>query len=95
VAIVVKTLTAFKSNDIESVIASLDSEKVDLLMMYIYKAMELTTDGQTCAHLLAWHSQVNYPYGTDVIMKILSCSPNLISECQVSSSKKVDLLLAH
>lgn len=58
-AIVAKVLTSFKSAEISTAVSALDVNEVDLLMKYIYKAMEILPEGQqSCALLLTWHSQV-------------------------------------
>jgi actin related protein 2/3 complex subunit 5 len=57
--LVVRVLTSFKgATDIEAAVKTLSRDEVDLLMKYVYKGMELQQDSQTCASLLAWHSQV-------------------------------------
>ena len=53
-----QVLTSVKASEIEATLSTVNAEQLDILMKYIYKAMETSQDGQTCAQLLAWHSQV-------------------------------------
>ena len=70
-----KVLTSFKSSEVESAVATLGPEEVDLLMKYIYKAMEVSNEGQTCAQLLAWHSHAFNRCGHGGIMRVF-CDRN-------------------
>ncbi|KAL3097846.1 hypothetical protein niasHS_000581 [Heterodera schachtii] len=69
-SLVVRVLTSFKSAEIEAALKSLSAEEMDLLMKYIYKGMELLPDGQNCASLLAWHSQVFNVCGHGGIVRV-------------------------
>ena len=54
-----KVLMAYKSNDIETAVKSLDQNKQDVLMKYIYRGFELSSDGNGYgAQLLVWHDKV-------------------------------------
>jgi len=56
-----KVLMAYKSTDIESAVKSLDQQKQDVLMKYIYRGFELSSDGNGYgAQLLVWHDKVKH-----------------------------------
>ncbi|VDM40358.1 unnamed protein product [Toxocara canis] len=57
-ALVTRVLTSFKTSDVENAIQGLDDGEVDLLMKYVYKAMDIQADNATCQYLLSWHAQV-------------------------------------
>ncbi|VDO38655.1 unnamed protein product [Brugia timori] len=57
-ALVTKVLMNIKTADIESVVKSLTDDEVNLLMKFIYKAMDTQADNATCQYLLLWHAQV-------------------------------------
>jgi actin related protein 2/3 complex subunit 5 len=69
---VTKVLTSYKASEIEKAVASLSDDEADLLMKYIYKAMEILADGQTCGLLLAWHSHVFNKCGHGSIIRVFS-----------------------
>jgi len=51
---------AFKSADIDSAVKSLDQEQQDVLMKYIYRGFEMSSDGNGYgAQLLVWHDKVS------------------------------------
>ena len=50
--LVTKVLTSFKVNDIENAVTQLSDAEVELLLKYVYKAMELLADGQTISFFL-------------------------------------------
>lgn len=58
-ALVTRVLTSFKTSDVESAVQSLSDDEVDLLMKYVYKAMDIQADNATCQYLLSWHAQVS------------------------------------
>lgn len=57
-ALVTKVLMNVKTADIEGIVKSLTDDEVNLLMKFIYKAMETQADNATCQYLLSWHAQV-------------------------------------
>lgn len=56
--LVMRLLAQIKSANINEFVASLDGEKIDLLMKYIYRGFENTQDGNS-AMLLTWHEKVS------------------------------------
>lgn len=57
-ALVTKVLTSFKNADMEPAIKTLSDDEVDLLMKYVYKAMDTQAESSNCQYLLSWHAQV-------------------------------------
>lgn len=55
---VVRVLTSFKNPEMHSALKALSIDEIEIVLKFIYKGMEVQQDGQTCASLLAWHSQV-------------------------------------
>lgn len=56
---VMKVLMAYKSNDMDAAVKSLDENKRDVLMKYIYRGFELSSDSNGYgAQLLVWHDKV-------------------------------------
>lgn len=47
-----------KMADIEAMVKGLTDDEVNLLMKFIYKAMDTQADNATCLYLLSWHAQV-------------------------------------
>lgn len=47
-----------KTVDIEGMVKNLTDDEVNLLMKFIYKAMDIQADNATCQYLLSWHAQV-------------------------------------
>ena len=52
-----RVLQAFKASEIEAGIKVLDKTEVDVLMKYIYRGFEKSSDNAS-AILLAWHDKV-------------------------------------
>uniref|UniRef100_A0A3B4E8J1 Actin-related protein 2/3 complex subunit 5 n=1 Tax=Pygocentrus nattereri TaxID=42514 RepID=A0A3B4E8J1_PYGNA len=69
--LVLKVLTAFKSSDIEKAVQSLDKNKVDLLMKYIYKGFERPSENSS-AVLLQWHEKALSAGGVGSIVRVLT-----------------------
>jgi len=57
--IVIKVLLSFKSSDIEGAVQTLDQNRLDTLMKYIYRGFEIPSEGSS-AQLLTWHEKVSY-----------------------------------
>ncbi|VDP13397.1 unnamed protein product [Onchocerca flexuosa] len=57
-ALVTKVLMNVKTADIEGIVKSLTDDEINLLMKFIYKAMDTQADNATCQYLLSWHAQV-------------------------------------
>lgn len=53
----VRVLLAFKSSDIEAAVQTLDQNRLDTLMKYIYRGFEFPSEGSS-AQLLTWHEKV-------------------------------------
>ncbi|KAG0145206.1 hypothetical protein CROQUDRAFT_723596 [Cronartium quercuum f. sp. fusiforme G11] len=68
------TLASTRTSDIPTVLASLDSDQLDWLMKYVYKAMSLiTTDPNTpSAVLLNWHEKLTELGGTGSIVRVMT-----------------------
>jgi len=56
--LVMRVLTSFRTSDMDSAIKTLDQQKIDTLMKYIYRGFE-TPSEKTCSLLLAWHERVS------------------------------------
>ena len=56
---VMKVLMAYKASDIDTAVKALDQTKQDMLMKYIYRGFELSSDGYG-AQLLVWHDKVRH-----------------------------------
>ncbi|VDK59584.1 unnamed protein product [Anisakis simplex] len=69
-ALVTRVLTNFKTSDIESAVQGLSDEEVDLLMKYVYKAMDIQADNATCPYLLSWHAQLLARGGYGSIIRV-------------------------
>jgi len=68
---VLKVLLSFKSNEIDGAVSSLDQNKQDLLMKYIYRGFELPSEGSS-AQLLIWHDKVFAAGGLGSIVRTLT-----------------------
>ncbi|KHN85126.1 Actin-related protein 2/3 complex subunit 5 [Toxocara canis] len=69
-ALVTRVLTSFKTSDVENAIQGLDDGEVDLLMKYVYKAMDIQADNATCQYLLSWHAQLLARGGYGSIIRV-------------------------
>mmetsp|Transcript_6146 Transcript_6146/g.12123 ORF Transcript_6146/g.12123 Transcript_6146/m.12123 type:complete len:124 (-) Transcript_6146:695-1066(-) len=67
--VVVKALVAVPEKEIGSVIAGLSGTEQDLLMKYIYRALEGSESSQ---QLLKWHAVLTEKAGMGCIMRALS-----------------------
>ncbi|CCD66217.1 putative actin-related protein 2/3 complex subunit 5 [Caenorhabditis elegans] len=72
VLLVAEVIHAFRQTDIEESVHKLSNENGDILMKYIYKAMQLCSDSATCLSLLLWHSQLVSKFGQGSIVRVLS-----------------------
>uniref|UniRef100_A0A8D0HH41 Actin-related protein 2/3 complex subunit 5 n=1 Tax=Sphenodon punctatus TaxID=8508 RepID=A0A8D0HH41_SPHPU len=70
-SIVLKILISFKVNAIEKAVQSLDNNGVDLLMKYIYKGFESSSDNSS-ALLLLWHEKALTAGGVGSIVCVLT-----------------------
>ncbi|CAH8435876.1 Actin- protein 2/3 complex subunit 5 [Schistosoma haematobium] len=70
--LMMRLLSQFKSNqNIDEFLSSMDQDKIDLLMKYIYRGFEQPQE-ISCATLLTWHEKV-YTYGkAGSIMRVLT-----------------------
>ncbi|VDK86599.1 unnamed protein product [Litomosoides sigmodontis] len=69
-ALVTKVLMNIKTADIEGIVKTLTDDEVNLLMKFIYKAMETHADNATCQYLLSWHAQVLARGGYGAIIRV-------------------------
>lgn len=70
---VMKVLMAYKSSDIDAAVKALDQTKQDVLMKYIYRGFELSSDGNGYgAQLLVWHDKVFAVAGLGSIVRTLA-----------------------
>ncbi|KAM3725362.1 Actin-related protein 2/3 complex subunit [Dirofilaria immitis] len=69
-ALVTKVLMNVKTADIEGIVKSLTDEEVNLLMKFIYKAMDTQADNVTCQYLLSWHAQILARGGYGAIIRV-------------------------
>ncbi|CAB3406990.1 unnamed protein product [Caenorhabditis bovis] len=70
--LVAKVVQQFKSHEIEPAVQKLSIDEGDILMKYVYKAMELSGDANACQSLLAWHAQLVSKFGHGCIIRVLS-----------------------
>ena len=67
-----KVLMAYKSADIDAAVKALDQTKQDLLVKYIYRGFEMSSDGNGYgAQLLVWHDKVSC---SGIQSNVYSCS---------------------
>ncbi|KAA0717119.1 Actin-related protein 2/3 complex subunit 5-like protein [Triplophysa tibetana] len=69
--LVLRVLTSFRSSDIESAVKSLDKNRLDLLMKYIYRGFEKPTDNSS-AILLQWHEKAFAVGGLGSIVRVMT-----------------------
>ncbi|KAK2165512.1 hypothetical protein LSH36_49g06064 [Paralvinella palmiformis] len=69
--LVMRVLTSFRTSDMDSAIKTLDQQKIDTLMKYIYRGFE-TPSEKTCSLLLAWHERAVAAGGLGSIMRVLT-----------------------
>ena len=65
-ALLLRVLAQYKSNDVESAVKTLSSEEQDVLLKFIYKGFSEPSDS-ACGALLSWHEKVcfiNYFYSS-------------------------------
>ena len=53
-----KALTGFKTSDVKPAVEKLTPEEADILLHYVFRAFEYTTDTTACNTLLAFHDEV-------------------------------------
>lgn len=68
--LVTKVLMNVKMADIEAMVKGLTDDEVNLLMKFIYKAMDTQADNATCLYLLSWHAQVLARGGYGSIIRV-------------------------
>lgn len=68
---VLKVLLSFKAAEIEAAVKSLDQNKLDVLMKYIYRGFESPSEGSS-AQLLIWHEKVLAAAGLGSIVRTLT-----------------------
>jgi len=66
-----RVMTAFKTNEIDKTVKSLDSKSIDLLMKYIYRGFETPQDNSS-ATLLTWHEKTFAAGGLGSIVRVLT-----------------------
>ncbi|VDK70811.1 unnamed protein product [Onchocerca ochengi] len=69
-ALVTKVLMNVKTADIEGIVKNLTDDEVNLLMKFIYKAMDTQADNATCQYLLSWHAQILARGGYGAIIRV-------------------------
>jgi len=96
---VMKVLMAYKSSDIDAAVKALDQTKQDVLMKYIYRGFELSSDGNGYgAQLLVWHDKVSCSHSasavTSVYIKLSFCmsSKQCLSLCSPNRKKRESIL---
>lgn len=63
-----RVLTSFRVADMDSAIKTLDQQKIDILMKYIYRGFEAPSE-KTCSLLLAWHEKVSLSLYVSQVVK--------------------------
>ncbi|THD21317.1 Actin protein 2/3 complex subunit 5 [Fasciola hepatica] len=69
--LIMRLLAQIKSANIDEFVASLDGEKVDLLMKYVYCGFENAQDGDS-AMLLTWHEKVHARGKAGSIIRVMT-----------------------
>ncbi|VDN02007.1 unnamed protein product [Thelazia callipaeda] len=69
-ALVTKVLMNVKVTDMEAIVRTLTDDEVNLLMKFIYRAMDTQADNITCQYLLFWHAQVLSRGGYGAIIRV-------------------------
>ncbi|CAI4225837.1 unnamed protein product [Auanema sp. JU1783] len=72
VRLVAKVVGSFKSSEVEAVVKTLNDDEADVLMKYIFKAMEIVPDSALCQTLLTWHAQMVSRFGLGSIIRVFS-----------------------
>lgn len=67
--VVASVLTGFKDPDMKAAVDSLDIEQLDLLMKYLYRALE--TGENASAPLFKWHKAIVEKTGAGSIVRAL------------------------
>ena len=57
----IRVLLSFKLSDIEGAVQTLDQNRLDTVMKYIYRGFEYPSEGSS-AQLLTWHEKVRVSY---------------------------------
>jgi len=70
-ALLLRVLAQYKSNDVESAVKTLSSEEQDVLLKFIYKGFSEPSDS-ACGSLLSWHEKVVSVTGNGSIMRVLT-----------------------
>lgn len=69
--LILKVILHVRSNEIESIVNTLDLDEIDILMRYIYYGFEHPVDGSS-SHLLTWHGKVCNRGGVGSIVRVLT-----------------------
>ena len=69
--LMLQTMLSVKTSDIDSLLAQMDVDQLDLLMKYIYKGFEIPSEGRS-AQLLVWHQKVFTKAGLGSIVRVLT-----------------------
>ncbi|XP_038045312.1 actin-related protein 2/3 complex subunit 5-B-like [Patiria miniata] len=69
--LVMRVLTAFKTNDVEKAVNGLDPDTIDVLMKFIYKGFSYPTENSS-AILLTWHEKAYAVGGLGSIVRVLT-----------------------
>ncbi|XP_050530417.1 actin-related protein 2/3 complex subunit 5-B [Daktulosphaira vitifoliae] len=69
--VVMKVLLGTKVSQIDEVVAQLDIDTIDILMKYIYKGFEKSTEKKS-SHLLMWHEKAYALGGAGSIIRVLT-----------------------
>ena len=56
--LVLRVMLSFKTSEVDPCVKSLDQQKLDTLMKYIYRGFECPSEGSS-AQLLTWHEKVS------------------------------------
>jgi len=70
--LVLKVLTSFKTNEIESAVANLNPKQLAILLHYVLKAFEILTESQTSQQLCAWHAQIFNVGGHGILNQVFA-----------------------
>lgn len=70
-ALLLRVLSQYKSNDVEGTVKQLSPEELDILLKFIYKGFSEPSDS-SCGSLLSWHEKVVSVGGVGSIMRVLT-----------------------
>ncbi|KAI6182333.1 Actin-related protein 2/3 complex subunit 5 [Aphelenchoides bicaudatus] len=72
VQLLLRVLTAFKANEVETSVKNLNTKQLAILLHYILKCFEVINDSQASQQLCAWHCQIFNVGGHGILNQVLA-----------------------